>query len=31
LVAKNRDVQLLTPKVRKPLEEKGRLPPQFKV
>ena len=30
LVAKNRDVLLLTPKVRKPLEEKGRLPPQFK-
>ena len=30
LLAKNRDVQLLTPKVRKPLEEKGRLPPQFK-
>ena len=30
LVAKNRDVQLLTPKVWKPLEEKGRLPPQFK-
>jgi len=30
LVAKNREVQLLTPKVRKPLEEKGRLPAQFK-
>ncbi len=30
LVAKDRDVQLLTPKVRKPLEEKGRLPSQFK-
>ena len=30
LLAKNRDVQLLTPKVRKPLEEKGRLPSQFK-
>ncbi len=30
LVAKNKNVQLLTPKVRKPLEEKGRLPPQFK-
>ena len=30
LVAKNREVQLLTPKVRKPLEEKGRLPSQFK-
>ena len=30
LVAKNRQVQLLTPKVRKPLEEKGRLPSQFK-
>ncbi len=30
LVAKNKNVQLLTPKVRKPLEEKGRLPSQFK-
>ncbi|MBG46455.1 MAG: hypothetical protein CMB76_08085 [Euryarchaeota archaeon] len=30
LAAKNRDVQLLTPKVWKPLKEKGRLPPQFK-
>ena len=30
LIAKNREVQLLTPKVRKPLEEKGRLPAQFK-
>ena len=30
LIAKNRQVQLLTPKVRKPLEEKGRLPSQFK-
>ncbi len=30
LVAKNREVQLLTPKVKKPLEEKGRLPSQFK-
>ena len=30
LVAKNRQVQLLTPKVKKPLEEKGRLPSQFK-
>ena len=29
LVAKNRDVQLLTPKVCKHLEEKGRLPPQI--
>ena len=30
IIAKNREVQLLTPKVRKPLEEKGRLPSQFK-
>ncbi|RJV01873.1 MAG: hypothetical protein DWC06_00565 [Candidatus Poseidoniales archaeon] len=30
LVAKNRDVQLLTPKVKTALESKGRLPNQFK-
>lgn len=30
LMAKNRDVQLLTPKVRAALESKGRLPNQFK-
>ena len=30
LIARNRDVQLLTPKVRAPLEAKGRLPNQFK-
>jgi hypothetical protein len=30
LIARDRDVQLLTPKVRAPLEAKGRLPNQFK-
>ena len=30
IVAKDRDVQLLTPKVRDALESKGRLPNQFK-
>ncbi|RJU88416.1 MAG: hypothetical protein DWC02_01590 [Candidatus Poseidoniales archaeon] len=30
LIAKNRNVQLLTPKVRDALESKGRLPNQFK-
>jgi hypothetical protein len=30
LMARNRDVQLLTPKVRAALESKGRLPNQFK-
>ncbi len=30
LMAKNREVQLLTPKVRGALESKGRLPNQFK-
>ena len=30
LMAKNRDLQLLTPKVRGALETKGRLPNQFK-
>ncbi len=30
LIARNREVQLLTPKVRDALESKGRLPNQFK-
>ena len=30
IIAKNREVHLLTTMVRKPLEEKGRLPSQFK-